>query len=531
MTLKHIAIVGCGFTGTSAFYQLVDQYPVKEITIFESTGEFGPGYPYRADDCRDYMLNNTNDSLCLVPGNRRAFLNWLETKPEYADKMDPRGHLPRQVFGEFLQEAFTAARLSAAVKGIKVTLVPHEATSMAELPDGRVQIGCAKGHTTADAALLTTGRCPDHDPYPSPLNGSGALYIANHIRTDAFDRIPYDATVHVLGTSLSAYDVINRLFSSDTGARFVENADGQLTFVPGRNDRHVVLCSRSGRLKALQSRSPIRIDRQHLTPEALTQVSGAGRVSLQHIQTAVLDEASDHQVTLNTDALLAPYEGCKTDEHVNERAGQLLAKAIDDASGTAGENFLVDLFSDAQIDLWDGWAGTVLSPDAQMHYRADIESAFLSFFAPCPISTAQKLLALHRAGRLTVRKDVRNVAFDQAEDCYRVTHAFGSDPAKVLVNTTGSVVRDVESADQPALVRSLAATGLLRKDERGLGASVDMKTFRSNGSRNIYVANMMLWGPGFFTSSAFMMALVAERALKAMFATETQNTSSQLETA
>ncbi|MDB6178878.1 hypothetical protein PAF17_15400 [Paracoccus sp. Z330] len=64
----------------------------------------------------------------------------------------------------------------------------------------------------------------------------------------------------------------------------------------------------------------------------------------------------------------------------------------------------------------------------------------------------------------------------------------------------------------------------------GLGASVDMPTYRSNGARNIYVANMMLWGPGFFTSSAFMMALVAEQVLKTMFATEIPIASPQLET-
>ncbi|WP_444931010.1 FAD/NAD(P)-binding protein [Microbulbifer sp. SSSA002] len=57
MTPKHIAIVGYGFTGTSAFYPLVDQYPVEEITIFESTGDFVPGYPYRTDECRE---NNTS---------------------------------------------------------------------------------------------------------------------------------------------------------------------------------------------------------------------------------------------------------------------------------------------------------------------------------------------------------------------------------------------------------------------------------------------------------------------------------------
>lgn len=530
-TPGHIAILGCGFTGTSAFYQLVDRYPVKEITIFERSGDFGPGYAYRADECRDYMLNNTNDSLCLVPGNRRAFLNWLETKPAYAGKTDPRGHLPRPVFGDFLREVFEATRLSAAVKGIKVTLIPKEATSMAELPNGRVKIACADEEVIADAALLTTGRCPEGAPYPSPPTGSDALYIATHIQTDAFDHISADATVHVLGASLSAYDVINRLFSDDTGCRFLENADGTLSFEPGRNDRHVVLCSRSGRLKALQSRAQMKIDRRHLTSAALKEAAGDGLVAMHDVQAAILNEAIDHQVVLETNSLLAPYEGCETAEQVNDRAGQMLAQAIDAASGKEGSNFLVDLFSDAQIELWDGWAASILSSDAKAHYRANIESAFLSYFAPCPISTAQKLLALHRAGRLSVRKGIRDVVFDQATDSYQIAHGFGTDQAKVLVNTTGNLDRDVESPNQPAITRSLVANGALWKDKSGPGASVDMKSFRANGARNIYVANMMLWGPGFFTSSAFMMAIVVERMLESLFATEIQRASHQLEKA
>lgn len=83
MPPEHIAIVGCGFTGTSAFYQIVDGYPVREVTIFESSGEFGPGYPYRSDECPDYLLNNTTDTLGLTPRNRRAFYSWLQSKPEY----------------------------------------------------------------------------------------------------------------------------------------------------------------------------------------------------------------------------------------------------------------------------------------------------------------------------------------------------------------------------------------------------------------------------------------------------------------
>lgn len=39
----HVAIVACGFTGTTAFYQLVHGYKVARITIFEASGDFGRG--------------------------------------------------------------------------------------------------------------------------------------------------------------------------------------------------------------------------------------------------------------------------------------------------------------------------------------------------------------------------------------------------------------------------------------------------------------------------------------------------------
>ena len=91
----------------------------------------------------------------------------------------------------------------------------------------------------------------------------------------------------------------------------------------------------------------------------------------------------------------------------------------------------------------------------------------------------------------------------------------------MLINTTGSVDRRVNSAGQPALVASMRDAGLLRaysRDGAELdGADVDMANFRARRSRNIFVANMVLWGPGFFTSAAFMMAAIVERLLTAIF--------------
>lgn len=39
----RVVIIGCGFTGASALFQLVDRHPVRRITVFEAAGDFGPG--------------------------------------------------------------------------------------------------------------------------------------------------------------------------------------------------------------------------------------------------------------------------------------------------------------------------------------------------------------------------------------------------------------------------------------------------------------------------------------------------------
>ena len=65
------------------------------------------------------------------------------------------------------------------------------------------------------------------------------------------------------------------------------------------------------------------------------------------------------------------------------------------------------------------------------------------------------------------------------------------------------------------------AAGLLRPfeldGEPREGIAVDMASYRAHGTRAVHVAGMMLWGPGFFTSSAYLTARVVERALDAMF--------------
>ena len=146
----------------------------------------------------------------------------------------------------------------------------------------------------------------------------------------------------------------------------------------------------------------------------------------------------------------------------------------------------------------------------------------LCYAAPCPIITAERLLALMRAGRLKLLRGVSAVSLNEADDCYDIAHRHGVAKADVLINATGAVDRRVDSAHQPALIANLRHRGLLKPYVKAgvtmNGAAVDMASFRAEGARNIYIADMLLWGPGFFVSSALMMATIVERLLAAAFA-------------
>lgn len=517
--VSHVALVGCGFTGTSALYQLIDRHPVSKITVFETTGDFGPGYAYRTEENAHYLLNNTTDSMGLAPLNRRAFLSWLEQRLEPNDpRLDPKGHVPRPLFGAFLKEAVSALTTLAAIKGIELDLIPHAVTAVSETKD-HVTLTWPHGSIQADAAILTTGRAPDKAAFPSSAGGD-AVYFDSHLNCSGLDDIPLTATLHVMGASLSAYDVVNRMFCDETGCKFERAKDGHLLYVPGPNKRRLVLCSRSGRLKSLQSQYDGTLERTAFTKKRLSELGEKGPLSLAKVGALIKEEAKAHGTQLSEADLTAPYASCRSDADLQAKAISLMEKSIAQSKGGPWANFLVDLFQDAAIDIWDGFADQTLSEQDERAYRHRAESAVLSYAAPCPLPTGEKLLALMRSGHLKIVTGVTSVTLADGAP-YRIHHAYGTEEADYLVNTTGSVARDLRDAEQDPLTQQLVTEGLLKPyDRTGLeayGAAVDMRTFKSKGAQRIYVANMMLWGPGFFTSSAFMMATIVERLLAKMF--------------
>ena len=105
--------------------------------------------------------------MCLLASNRRAFIEWLNGRPELAASLAPKGHLPRRVYGEFLIDVMRSARTIAAIKGIRLREVGTEVTAMHERADGQVEIGWA-------AVLEPYRGCTDAADVKRQAGGRGA---------------------------------------------------------------------------------------------------------------------------------------------------------------------------------------------------------------------------------------------------------------------------------------------------------------------------------------------------------------------
>jgi uncharacterized NAD(P)/FAD-binding protein YdhS len=425
------------------------------------------------------------------------------------------------VYGEFLRDVIAQAVAVAAERGIAVDFVPHEVVDLDEQDDA-ITLLTSDGSITADLVILATGRCPDYDIY-NLADAPDDRYFPLHIPGTRLDALPLDAECHVLGASLSAYDVVNHLFGSDTGCRFVPDAPDRLRYEPGRNQRSIVLCSRSGRLKKVQSRHPCDATPKHFSLAAVRSL-GKGQVTLRQLRDLLQKEAEEHGVAIDWEQLADPYSGCDTAAQLQQRAMEILGGDIN-AAASAGDstaNFIVDYLNAAEMELWDIFGAQLLSAEQEALFRTQYESAMLGYAAACPVLTAQKILALMEAGCLRIVHGVSSVTQAIDDDGFRIDHRFGTERAAYLVNATGVVDRKVSSGRQPALIANLHRKGILREYQRVAGAAngidVDMRTLQSAGSDRVLIANMFLWGPGLYVSAAIIMATVVERLLTAAFA-------------
>jgi uncharacterized NAD(P)/FAD-binding protein YdhS len=343
----------------------------------------------------------------------------------------------------------------------------------------------------ADAVLLATGHWfPDScrkNYFDSPWPAKKLL-----------DRIPPGGELAIIGTSLSAIETVLTLTSD---GRFVRNSHARLSYVPSNRPRRITLYSRSGLLPKVRGKVGAHVN-QFIHPLAMEEIrsQNSGRISLNatfELLNAELEMIYGRSIDwLN---VLDPA-GCPVDElsHYLEEA--------EIGDGPQGE-VLWQTVLQQTFSYMRGWYLQLTDQDRKRFDR-DYTSAFFSHAATQPRVNAAKLLALMRAGFVSVVRLGKRYRFyrddDQDRYCFDYKDRYGnkrSDTYRYVVNARGqpkSLTTDTSklarhlaasihaqsvkaSADRTAFLRRQTATGdydLTSDKSRYAAIRIDPRTHR-----------------------------------------------------
>ena len=211
LSRTDIAVVGAGFSGLLVALQLLRKTRSTRVYLIERAGEFGRGLAYGSADPQ-HLLNVRASNMSAFADDPEHFLHWLRLCTPVGGA--PPSFASRQLFGTYLQSLLRASVEKDGATG-RLVIVPDEAVALLDVASGRLGLRLALGNTIeADHVVLATGNLPPHDPpmMDEALRASAA-YVSDPWQSDAFATLRDNDDVLLLGTGLTAVDMIMRLAS------------------------------------------------------------------------------------------------------------------------------------------------------------------------------------------------------------------------------------------------------------------------------------------------------------------------------
>ncbi|WNV87074.1 FAD/NAD(P)-binding protein [Umezawaea sp. Da 62-37] len=269
----RIAVIGVGPRGLSVLERVISHTrlpgPPLELLLIEP-GELGLGI----HDVKqpDYLLLNTIASqLTIFSDERMAPGAPVTTGPslfewclEHHGPVRFDEFLPRRLLGEYLQWAVRDL-LDRVPSRLTVRHIPAVARDVRPDGSGAVVVLADGSSHRVDVALVTTG----HGLADSTPHAGGVLVDVPYPLPVRTDSIPEGSTVALLGTGLTAMDVIAAL---TVGRGGVFGEDG---YEPSGKEPRIVLSSRAGLLPCARPRTRegrVAAPAEHFTPAAVAEL-------------------------------------------------------------------------------------------------------------------------------------------------------------------------------------------------------------------------------------------------------------------
>lgn len=410
-----IAFVGAGPTTIYTLCALLkaDALPT-DIAIYEEQPRAGLGTPYRPGWNDPAMLSNI--ASVEIPPIEETLIAWLERQPRPRlvrlgidpDQIDDHAFYPRLALGEYFLDQFTALIARARDHGVTVEIATRcRVLDIAAGPDGlRLSVAPAKGASydrVFDRVVLATGHRWPEEPEVRPG------YFLSPWPATALQRIPA-AKVGIRGSSLTAIDAAVALAVAH--GTFIETDDHAIDFRinPGAEAFHMTMMSRKGLLPEADFHHPLPYEPLAIcTPEAINRL---------------IEEQCEQ--LLEESYALFKRELAHADPDYAAKVG-LAGLALEDfAESYFAERVAADPFAWAETNLAEAranydagvtvaWRYAILrmhevlaliaphlDADALDRFNHDLKPVFVDEYATVPHVSIERLLALHRAGRLSV---------------------------------------------------------------------------------------------------------------------------------
>jgi uncharacterized NAD(P)/FAD-binding protein YdhS len=480
-----IAFVGAGPTTIYTLHALVNAATRPfALTIFEEQASAGRGTPYRPGWNDPAMLSNI--ASIEIPPLEESLVDWLRAQPAARlvalgvdpDDIGDRTFYPRLALGDYLQDQFEALMARARRQGIEVAIRTRcrvlDAVSMAEgmILTVRPRHGAAY-EQRFDHVVLATGHQWPAEPEVRPG------YFLSPWPASALAAIPA-CKVGIRGTSLSAIDASVALAVSH--GDFVDDADHGVRYVPAPETQAfgMTMISRKGLLPEADFFHPVPYEPLSIcTPEAIEAIATGPdddrldrAFALFKQELTAIDPDYAASIGLETLALEDFCESYFADRAAADpfawaEANLAEAKRNEAAGVTVPWRYAILRMHEVMALLIPS-----LEQEDFQRFSRYFKPVFVDDYATVPHESIERMLALHRAGKL----DILAVGEDYRIDSHRpeggAVLVLGQDrlPFAAFVEATGQ--RPLSAKDFP--FPSLLAQGIVR-DASSDGPSPDPK--------------------------------------------------------
>jgi uncharacterized NAD(P)/FAD-binding protein YdhS len=410
-----LAFVGAGPTTIYTLRAVLDQEILPAaITIYEEQPRAGLGTPYRPGWNDPAMLSNI--ASIEIPPIEETLIAWLERQPRARlirlgidpEQIDDHAFYPRLALGEFFLDQFTALIARARRCGIAVEIATRcRILDIAAVPERlRLSVAPAIGaacERTFDRVVLATGHRWPEEPEVRPG------YFLSPWPATALQRVPA-ARVGIRGSSLTAIDAAVALAVAH--GTFIETDDAAIDYRlnPGAEAFRMTMLSRKGLLPEADFYHPVPYEPlAFCTPESMTDLIAEGVDTLLERSYALFKQELAH-----------------ADPDYAARIGLAGLGLEDFADRYFAERLAADQFAWAQTNLAEARANYAAARTVPWRYailrmhevlaliapHLDVEAldrfdqylkpVFVDDYATVPHVSIERLLALHRAGRIEV---------------------------------------------------------------------------------------------------------------------------------